>query len=329
NEKTELLKRLANLYTGNEKVLAFIRNETNKANTEIENLVAQLSHKYPSLLSVSFIKSSLPVKLPATGDLVAYKKIHYFDNVDFSNSAILRSDVISSLLQGYFSLYEDPSYTYTEQVENYALALDRILGKASKNKVIYEFLRTDLTNKYRYGNLDILGAYLMQFYSTDNFFPALIKEPDIKKRLQSLNHVSLGKQAPDIVMPTYDGKQERLKDIKTDYTLLVFWSTDCSHCTTMLPQLKQVYEMKKKQSDLEVLAVSFDTNQDAWQNFIKAGNYSWINYSDLKGWESEIARNYKIQGTPTYILLNKDKTVIYKPTTLEDLIGKLKTLNII
>ena len=151
---------------------------------------------------------------------------------------------------------------------------------------------------------------------------------DVSSRLNKLKNISIGKQAPEIQMPTYDGKSMGLKDINSDYLLLVFWSTSCSHCTEMLPELKQVYARKRGNS-LEVLAISFDTDKKEWEDFVKKGNYSWLNYSDLKGWNSEIAKSYNIQGTPTYLLLDKGKTVIYKPATLEELVAKLRSLNVI
>ena len=95
----------------------------------------------------------------------------------------------------------------------------------------------------------------------------------------------------------------------------------------MLPKVKQIYDHRNG-NQLEVLAISVDTDEKEWKNFVKNGDYSWMNYCDLKGWDGEIPKSYNVQGTPTFILLNKDKTIISKPVTLEALAQKLKDMNL-
>ena len=179
-----------------------------------------------------------------------------------------------------------------------------------------------------YGNFDIIGSYLDKYYGQNyRALPQGVRE--IRDRLSKLVSVNKGKKAPSIAMPAYDGKLYTLEQIPNEYTLLVFWSTTCSHCTETLPLLKTIYGRQQQSNLMEVLAVSFDTEVNAWQEFLKKGNYSWLNYSDFKGWNSDIARNYNIKGTPTYLLLDKNKMVLSKPATLEELVHDLRALKII
>jgi thiol-disulfide isomerase/thioredoxin len=177
-----------------------------------------------------------------------------------------------------------------------------------------------------YGNYDIVGNYMSKFYN-DTPYSSTQTLQQIHEKLVDLKIVSIGTEAPQIKMTDYNGNPFLLSDISNNYTLLVFWSTYCSHCTEMLPSLKKLYDLRRNNS-LEILAVSFDTDKKSWQDFLKNGGYSWINYSDLKGWESDIAATYKIKGTPTFILLDKNKRVIAKPATFEELARKLTTLNL-
>ena len=119
----------------------------------------------------------------------------------------------------------------------------------------------------------------------------------------------------------------KMSSIKSDYTLIVFWSTYCNHCMQSLPLLKRIYDAGR--GNFEVLAVSFDTDRAAWQKFIQDNNLGWLNYSDLLGWESKIAHDYDVQGTPTYFLLDKNKKIIAKPIELTDLASELQRLKII
>lgn len=327
-DRTDLLYKLLAKYPADSKLAKDLNAELIVQNSLARQSAANIEKDHPKSMAAVFIKAQEPVTIPPGMDTIPYLRDHLLDQLDFNSTPLMRSGMLSSGILKYLSLFENKDFTYKEQVENYALALGRILQKAAINDTVYGQYRTDLSGRYRYGNYDILGAYISKYYPEKRDAVSLMNSSDIRSRLNSLNHVSQGVQAPDIQMPTYDGKTSGLADIHSDYTLLVFWSTGCFHCTEMLPELKKIYDRQTGHS-LEVLAVSFDTDKTAWQDFIKKGNFSWINYSDLKGWQSDIAKAYDIQGTPTYILLDRGKTVIFKPATLEELFTKLHALNVI
>jgi hypothetical protein len=44
----------------------------------------------------------------------------------------------------------------------------------------------------------------------------------------------------------------------------------------------------------------------------------------MKGWESRAVMDYYIYATPTMFLLNKDRKIIGKPLTVDELKGLLK-----
>ena len=191
---------------------------------------------------------------------------------------------------------------------------------------MHAFFIKELSDKFRYGNYDVVGAYITEYYISQDLC-SNGKVSTARERMANLKHTSVGKPAPEIIMPAYDGTSTKMSDIRNDYLLIVFWSSYCFHCTQVLPKLKQVYDHRNGPG-LEILAISTDTYQQDWQNFIKNENLTWINFCDLKGWDSNITKNYNVQGTPTYLLLNKEKMIIAKPATLEELLSKLKELNL-
>ena len=91
----------------------------------------------------------------------------------------------------------------------------------------------------------------------------------------------------------------------------------------MLPELKNPYS-RSKPGLLEVVAISIDTSEITLNNLLQSGNYSWINYSDFKGWAGRAASAYNISGTPTFFILDKSKKIISKPFDIEEL-GSLGT----
>ncbi|MDD4645575.1 MAG: TlpA disulfide reductase family protein, partial [Bacteroidales bacterium] len=111
------------------------------------------------------------------------------------------------------------------------------------------------------------------------------------------------------------------------YKLIVFWASWCPHCNEMLPKLEKLYE-RYSRNDLEILAISVDQNRKDWEDAIRKNGYTWINHSELKGWDCSIAYDYGIRATPTMILIDRAKTVIAKPRNPELLQQKLTELGV-
>lgn len=126
-----------------------------------------------------------------------------------------------------------------------------------------------------------------------------------------LRNIQIGKVAPNFVLKD----NLKMHDLQSDYTLLVFWATWCSHCVNSMPEVKRIiddFKIKNSgKSMLNVVAVSLDRDESAWQSYIKSqGLASWIHVSDLKGWNNEVGKLYNIYSTPTFIVLGKNKEIL-------------------
>jgi thiol-disulfide isomerase/thioredoxin len=107
-------------------------------------------------------------------------------------------------------------------------------------------------------------------------------------------------------------------DIKSEKTLIVFWASWCPHCTEEMPK---VNEWVKDHPDTKVLAISLDDNKAEYDLAIKQlPNLS--HHTDLKKWDGKAATDYFVYGTPTFILLDKDKKILKKASSFEMLTAK-------
>ena len=59
--------------------------------------------------------------------------------------------------------------------------------------------------------------------------------------------------------------------------------------------------MLTKAKGFEIIGVSVDMERNAWLNGIKAKQCNWINVSQLEGWQSDVARDYRIATTPVIV----------------------------
>lgn len=122
---------------------------------------------------------------------------------------------------------------------------------------------------------------------------------------------------PNIVLPDSAGNLLSLAAMNSDKVLLLFYSSSCPHCQAMIPRLAEIY---KSRHTFGVMAVSLDSSRSVWIDFIRTNHLTWINVNDPKGWSGAAASDLLIYATPTMILVDKDKKILAKPLTIDELV---------
>jgi peroxiredoxin len=95
---------------------------------------------------------------------------------------------------------------------------------------------------------------------------------------------------------------------------VVFGAAWCQKCTEELPKIAGLYS-KWKEKGVEVLFISLDDKREEFSNFSK--DFPFISYCDFKKWESPIANQYYVFGTPTMFLLDKKREIILRPISVQ------------
>ena len=105
-----------------------------------------------------------------------------------------------------------------------------------------------------------------------------------------------GQVAPDFNVS--DGTSAiHLANYRGQVVLLNFWASWCGPCVEELPGL---LELHRERPDLAILAVSIDTDQDAYARFIERRHMNLITVRDP---DQTAARLYHTEGWPeTYII---------------------------
>lgn len=118
-----------------------------------------------------------------------------------------------------------------------------------------------------------------------------------------------GAEAPDIVLPSPDGKEIALSSLRGNYVLIDFWASWCKPCRIENPNVVKMYN-KYADDNFEIFGVSLDKDRAKWIEAIAADKLVWPQVSDLGFWNSAAAQLYNVRSIPYTVLLDPDGKII-------------------
>ncbi|GAB4143583.1 MAG: TlpA disulfide reductase family protein [Bacteroidia bacterium] len=119
-----------------------------------------------------------------------------------------------------------------------------------------------------------------------------------------------GSTPPDIEMNNPEGKPMKLSALKGKIVLLDFWASWCGPCRNELPNVVANYR-KYNSKGFEVFSVSLDKEKQPWVDAIKKDGLAWQwHVSDLMYWNSPVVQQYRIQGIPKTLLLDREGKIL-------------------
>lgn len=133
-------------------------------------------------------------------------------------------------------------------------------------------------------------------------------------------------KAPETVIPKLDGTPWSVKDLRGKYIVLQFWATWCPDCVAEMPKMAEAY--KKYASDrVRFVGVSFDTDREKLENYLKDNGIEWLQVSDLKKKkESPVAEAFQIKWIPAFYLIDPIGRVVLGTVIPEKIFAELDKL---
>ena len=304
---------------------------TQKTELSLKNTIEDNQN---TLLS-DIIKAMTPVEMPekykdAKGNIVnsmnqyIYARKHYFDNINFSDSGLIRTPILENKLKYYIEKVipqiPDSIILETEKI----IEITKI--NSEMNEYVCSYLMTYFDLAGKMGLDRVFVTIAEKYYLTGNLKWVDSKlMAKIQKRVQELKPSMLYAKAPDLKRIVNNiGEYTSLYNIEAQYTILIFWEPNCGHCKKEIPKLYKMYDDLKK-NDIEVMAFYTQNDKKLWLKFIEAHNIDdWINVFDEFHF-SDFRIKYAIDSTPSIFLLDQNKKIIAKNidvSTLEHFLKK-------
>ncbi|MCM0238794.1 DUF5106 domain-containing protein [Bacteroides fragilis] len=300
------------------------------------NVAANAGNKVP------YTRPEIPLVMTDSGQRAAYYVQHYWDGYSLADTVFIRSDDTELL---YADFIDALQHTVPEARSS---ALRAMMIHAEADSTAYTRFCA-LSEKYLYDpnspmrNEDHYIPVLEQMLAsarlseTDKLRPAdRLKQalknrpgmvapdftyvtPEHRKESGSINISASGGSSSGISAP------HRLHQFHADYTLLFFYDPDCSNCLKFEQELSEMpafLDMQEK-GILCVLAIYPDDNGEEWSLKSTQMPHGWV-----VGWnrQGDISSKtlYEIRATPTMYLLDKQKKVILKDASIEQIIQYLQ-----
>lgn len=352
DELAVLQEKLKN--TENEKDKELVQEQIFELGKQRIAKIKEIRQTFPELFVSTFLSATLEAEVPDSikDDArlsYAFYKNHFFDYFDLADVRLLHTP-----------LYEDKMNYYLDKVvaqvpDSLILEIDMVLNKSLADSALFRFVLITLFNKYgksQYMGMDAVQVHIAEKYYipmawwSDEKFVA-----DLKERVAILKPLLIGQVAPDVELryvPSDHFKQAandtslkkyphagsffKISQIEADFTILVFWEANCSHCKIVVPELYRLYTDSLKAMNIQVVAVSTlfgEDGKEKWVDFVNQKQlYDWINA--WNPYDYKFKEIYDIRSTPQIFVLDRNKKIIGKrlgPSDVADLINVYKKYN--
>ena len=234
---------------------------------------------------------------------------NFLDDLSLNDTSLLTLDDYNKFLNSYIKLkaIDEISDSAARSYDNEFIAAQKIIIETFKDeKIKNKYLFENMLYQINLRGIDNIDKMLTVFNNNCSNSEYLNK---IEETYNSMQHLSAGNPAPAFAYSDINGNLISLTDLKGKYVYIDVWSTTCGGCIQQIPHLIKLEE-EFEDKNIIFLGVSLDNNNEKWKNMVIDKGLKGIQIRATEGWKSQFAKDYKIWGIPTFILIDRDQKFI-------------------
>lgn len=288
--------------------------------TQADMSPEEMEAKLQTIVPDTFVLPDIPEEITNADDRAKYLVAHYWDRFDFANKTLIQKPHITE--QAFVDYINILTYVPSKNAEE---SLVYTLQRAETDSAMYVHFAS-LFEKYFYEpnspfhNESFYLPVLREMAKSD-MLPAEAKSR-YEFQLEMVSKNNVGQMANDFTYTLASGQSSNLYSIKSEYVLLMFSNPECNMCMSVTNQLNQSVPIQGALSRntpartmLTIMTLYPDNDVEGWRAHLSNLPQNWLHAYD-KGMEITYKRLYDLKAIPSLYLLDKNKKVILKDTSV-------------
>lgn len=219
------------------------------------------------------------------------------------------------------SLFNDETYLQNSDFRMALIGYARYLSIKSLNKpdefkTKYEVISTHFKGEIKeFLQFFHLNHVKNKYQNFNKYLQAFLKETKNQEYVTYLREKYLSTPSVNGTLVNEHNEiktySELLKQYQGNIIYIDYWASWCMPCRAEIPSLKKML-IDYKDKNVVFLALSMDENKMAWEKAMSAEalEEGSKNFLVTKNFESDLAKKFKIQSIPRYMIIGKDGQII-------------------
>lgn len=231
----------------------------------------------------------------------------FFQSIDINNEINLNSDHFKVFVPLYIEHLVKEKQKETENYEANGMNQLSVLGEVVTNPKIKETVSFQIMKQS-------FESKLGEAFAMYDVYMKQSVDENKKKTIENLYNQWLplkpGNPAPAFSGKDKNGKQYTNEALKGKVLYVDVWATWCGPCLAELPHLESLQEKFKPSDNIVFMSVSIDQNEEPWRKMLEDKKMKGLQVFAPGAWNAEIITNYKIQGIPRFIIIDKEGKMV-------------------